>query len=40
VRFFHEKEYFGGFRENFVFFQQQMMPAVNFEGKILMSSPS
>jgi len=40
VQFFKDNEYFGGFPENFVFFQQQMLPAVNFEGKILMQSPS
>lgn len=40
VQFFKDNDYFGGFPESFVFFQQQMLPSVNFEGKIMMQSPS
>lgn len=40
VKFFEENDYFGAFKRNFFFFKQQMLPAVNLEGKILMECPS
>ena len=38
VQFFKDKSYFGGLPSSFVFFQQQMMPAVDDQGNIIMKS--
>ena len=36
VQFFKENGYFGGQESSFVFFPQQMLPAVDTNGKIMM----
>ncbi len=40
TRFFEEKNYFGYNREYITFFKQDMAPAVDYQGKILMESKS
>lgn len=40
TRFFEEKNYFGYNREYITFFKQNMAPAVDYQGKILMESKS
>ena len=40
TQFFALNDYFGGTKENFIFFKQSMLPAVSLEGKILMKSKS
>jgi len=40
VKFFKANNYFGGNEKSFVFFPQAMLPAVDANGKILMSSES
>ena len=40
VEFLAKNDYFGGAEENFMFFKQSMLPAVDNEGKILMRSQS
>lgn len=39
VNFFKEHSYFGGDQNQFEFFPQSMLPAIDLQGKILMHSP-
>ncbi|MGE9290669.1 MAG: UTP--glucose-1-phosphate uridylyltransferase [Puniceicoccales bacterium] len=39
VQFFNENDFFGLQEEDVVFFSQGMMPAVDFEGKLILESP-
>lgn len=38
VNFFKEHSFFGGMESSFVFFTQAMLPAMNEDGKIMMTS--
>ena len=38
VQFFRDNSYFGGQESNFVFFPQQMLPALDTNGKIMLQS--
>ena len=38
VNFFRENNFFGGDKDSFVFFPQAMLPAVDENGKIMLSS--
>jgi UDP-N-acetylglucosamine/UDP-N-acetylgalactosamine diphosphorylase len=40
VEFFSLRQYFGYRKEDCIFFEQRTMPAIDREGKLLMSSPS
>lgn len=40
VKFFDDNNYFGAFKDSFIFFEQAMLPAVNDQGKILLESKS
>jgi UDP-N-acetylglucosamine/UDP-N-acetylgalactosamine diphosphorylase len=40
TKFFSDNKYFGASEENFVFFKQEMIPALDKNGKILMESKS
>jgi UDP-N-acetylglucosamine/UDP-N-acetylgalactosamine diphosphorylase len=40
VKFFEENKYFGASQDNFVFFKQEMIPALDKNGKILLESKS
>ena len=39
VHHFKSNAWFGGSEQNFIFFPQKMLPAINNSGKILMQSP-
>ena len=40
VDFFRENNYFGGKESSFIFFPQQMLPALDTSGKIMLKSQS
>ena len=40
VKFFKDNNYFQASKDNFIFFQQSVLPAVDKEGKIIMKTPS
>ncbi|CDW76463.1 udp-n-acetylglucosamine pyrophosphorylase [Stylonychia lemnae] len=39
-KFFEFNNYFGASKESIVFFEQQVLPIVNFDGKIIMEEPN
>ena len=39
-KFFEFNNYFGALRESIVFFDQQVLPIINFDGKIIMDEPN
>lgn len=38
-RFFYDQKYFGFNEKDIVFFQQEMVPAIDFEGKLILDGP-